>query len=337
MAEVPTYTAAEIIALAKGTANWYEYAKSGFQHVKNGQDDISTLQSAAFSGATPGWNAAIDTRWYVADTSSSTTTYTGATSPTATGSDSLFAGYRIFFNPANSNTGASTLNVSSSDAAVGIKKISGGAKVALVAGDLDDNSIHELVFDGTHWILLNPLVDALYQYGTIYVDAGAMSTTETAGAETGTNEYATNDVNWDYFAFDTGATEEQVQFKIVMPENWDRSTIKAKFYWSSASGSTAGDTVEWAIKATALANDDAIDASWGTEQVITDTVLAGTNGDLHLTSATPAITIAGSPALGEMVTFEVNRNTAGTDDMAEDAWLFGVLIQIKMTSTVAAW
>ena len=154
MAEVPTYTAAEIIALAKGTANWYEYAKSGFQHVKNGQDDISTLQSAAFSGATPGWNAAIDTRWYVADTSSSTTTYTGATNPTATGSDSLFAGYRIFFNPANTNTGASTLNVSSSDAAVDIKKISGGAKAALSAGDLDDNGIYELIFDGTDWIMV---------------------------------------------------------------------------------------------------------------------------------------------------------------------------------------
>ena len=122
-----------------------------------------------------------------------------------------------------------------------------------------------------------------------------------------------------------------------MPENWDRSTVKAKFYWSSATGSSAGDTCEWAIKATALANDDAIDASWGTEQVISDTVLAGTNGDLHITSATPAITVGGSPALGEMVTFEVNRNTAGTDNMAEDAWLFGVLIQIKMTNTVAAW
>ena len=36
-------------------------------------------------------------------------------------------------------------------------------------------------------------------------------------------------------------------------------------------------------------------------------------------------------------TSEVNRNTAGTDNMAEDAWLFGVLIQIKMTSTVSAW
>ena len=154
MAESPTYTTAQIIALAKGATNWYEHAKSGFQHVKNAQDDISTLQSAAFSGATPGWNAAIDTRWYVADTSSSTTTYTGTTSPSATGSDSLFAGYRIFFNPANTNTGASTLNVGSSDGAVNIKKISGGAKAALSAGDLDDNGIYELIFDGTDWLMV---------------------------------------------------------------------------------------------------------------------------------------------------------------------------------------
>ena len=156
MAESPTYTTAQIIALAKGATNWYEHAKSGFQHVKNAQDDISTLQSAAFSGATPGWNAAIDSRWYVADTSSSTTTYTGVTNPTATSSDSLFAGYRIFFNPANTNTGASTLNVGSSDGAVNIKKISGGAKAALSAGDLDDNGIYELTFDGTDWIMIAP-------------------------------------------------------------------------------------------------------------------------------------------------------------------------------------
>ena len=100
MAESPTYTTAQIIALAKGTTNWYEYAKSGFQHVKNNQDDISALSG----GGVPGWNAAIDSRWYVADTSSSTTTYTGVTNPTATSSDSLATGYSIIFKPAPTNT-----------------------------------------------------------------------------------------------------------------------------------------------------------------------------------------------------------------------------------------
>jgi len=160
MAEAPTYSLAQIIALAKGTTNWYEYAKSGAQHGKNNQDDISTLQSAAFSGATPGWQAAIDLRWYVADTSSSTTTYTGVTKPSATGSDSLFAGYFIIFKPATNNTGASTLNVASSDGAVDIKKISSGAKAALAANDLDSDTYAELIFDGTDWIMLNAPVTA---------------------------------------------------------------------------------------------------------------------------------------------------------------------------------
>ena len=183
---------------------------------------------------------------------------------------------------------------------------------------------------------LNTIADQ-YSYMTIWVDAGAMVSTTTAGADANTNEYGTNDVNWDYLAFDTGATEEQAQFKIVMPETWDLGTIKAKFYWSSASGSTAGDTVEWGLKGRSLSDDDAIDSAFGTEQVITDTVLAGTNGDIHVTAATPAITIGNTPALNDVCAFEVHRNTDGTDDMAEDAWLFGILLQIRTTSTVTAW
>ncbi len=156
MAEAPTYSLTQIIALAKGTTNWHEYAKSGAQHGKNNQDDISALSG----GGAPGWQAAIDLRWYVADTSSSTTTYTGVTKPTATGSNALFAGYFIIFKPATNNTGASTLNVASSDGAVDIKKITSGAKAALAAGDLDSDTYAELIFDGTDWIMLNAPVTA---------------------------------------------------------------------------------------------------------------------------------------------------------------------------------
>ena len=148
MAESPTYTTAQIIALAKGTTNWYEYAKSGFQHVKNNQDDISALSG----GGVPGWNAAIDSRWYVADTSSSTTTYTGVTNPTATSSDSLATGYSIIFKPATTNTGSSTLNVGTSDGAVTIKKVSSGTLQNLSAGDFDSDAFYLLAFDGTNWL-----------------------------------------------------------------------------------------------------------------------------------------------------------------------------------------
>ena len=175
-------------------------------------------------------------------------------------------------------------------------------------------------------------------YDHLYVDASQMVVCTTNGAAAlATNEYGTTTVDLRYFAFDTGATEERVQFKMPMPPSWDRGTIKAKFYWTSATGSTAGATVEWGLKAGALSDNDAINAAMGTAQVISDIVLANNGADLQVTAATPAITVGGSPALGDMIVFEIYRNTDGTDDMTEDAWLFGVAIQYQRSNTVAAW
>jgi hypothetical protein len=173
-------------------------------------------------------------------------------------------------------------------------------------------------------------------YETIWIPANTMTPTATNGAAAGTKEYATNDINMDYLAFD-GATEEFAEFQLPMPENWDRSTIKAKLFWSSAAGSTTADTVEWEIQAGALSNDDAIDAALETAQVISDALLADAGADLQISGATPAITVGGTPALGDLIHFKVSRNVGGTDDMTEDAWLFGVWIQYKCTNVVAAW
>jgi hypothetical protein len=172
-------------------------------------------------------------------------------------------------------------------------------------------------------------------YDTVWIGAGAMVPCTTNGAAASTEEYGTNDIDLDILAFDTGATEERAQFTLVMPETWDRSTVKVKFFWGNATGASAADTVEWGIKAGALSNDDAIDAALGGAVVITDTVIA--DGDLHVTSATPALTVGGTPALGDLIQFEVYRNTDGTDDMAEDAWLIGCWIQFLKTNTVSAW
>lgn len=175
-------------------------------------------------------------------------------------------------------------------------------------------------------------------YKTIYVPAALMHPRTTDGAAAAAvNEYATNDICLKYFAFGGGATEEAVQFATRMPEDWNLGTIKAKFDWSSASGSTSGDTVEWGLKAVALGDSDVIDEPLGTEQVISDTLLADDGTDLQLTDATPAITVDGTPALGDMIAFEAHRNTDGTDDMTEDAWLFGVWIQYLANVAPAAW
>ena len=180
-------------------------------------------------------------------------------------------------------------------------------------------------------------VASVYAYNTIFVPASAMTATTTNGALYGETELASNDLMKCYYAFDA-TTEEFVTFDVVMPENWDRGTVKAKFYWSSASGSTATtDTVEWEIGGVAISDNDALDAAITGAQVITDTLLANDGADLQVTSATPAITIAGTPALGDLVTFKISRNVGGTDNMTEDAWLFACLIQYKAANSVSAW
>lgn len=173
---------------------------------------------------------------------------------------------------------------------------------------------------------------------TFEMPAAGMVPNATNGPASGTTEKATNDVNFDYLAFDA-TTSELACFSTVPPEDWDRSTIKAKFYWTSATGSTTGDTVEWGLKAKFARNDDAIDAAWGTGQVISDALTADNGADLQISGATPAITIGGTGAAGCMVDFCVYRNVSGTDDMTEDAWLRSVVIEYSVSGTTSqlAW
>jgi len=189
------------------------------------------------------------------------------------------------------------------------------------------------------WINLFPLgiADIGLGYDVIWIPANAMSPLYTNGAAPASTEYPTNDIQCDYLAFDP-ATEEFAAFNIAMPEAWDLGTVKVKFYWIPVTSAGApGDTVEWKIAANAISNDDEVDTAMGTAQVISDAVLTGEAADLHITAATPALTIGGTPALGDMVHFKVSRNVSGTDTFAYDALLFGILIQIKKGVTVVAW
>lgn len=172
-------------------------------------------------------------------------------------------------------------------------------------------------------------------YHTQYVDAAAMVARTTNGAEAATEEYATNDVMVDHYLFDT-TTSEGVQFKWMLPDEWDRGTVKVKVFWDAASGASAADQVSWGVRAAAVSDDDAIDGSWGTAVTTDDTVTAV--GDCHVTPATGALTVGGTPALGDMTFFEVYRNVGGNDNMTEDAKLLGIAIQYGVdTSAASQW
>jgi hypothetical protein len=134
-------------------------------------------------------------------------------------------------------------------------------------------------------------------------------------------EFGTNDVDLYTLDFDADA-DEFAQVSVWMPTDWDGSTITAQFAWTAAS--STGDVV-WGLQGRAYANDDAVDQAWGTAQTVTDTLLA--TGDIHYTAESSAITLAGTPASGQLVQFRVYRDAdAGGDTLAADAQLLGVKI-----------
>jgi hypothetical protein len=79
-------------------------------------------------------------------------TYTASPTPVLTAYPSTIASYTIKINA--DNTGASTLNVNALGAK-DIKKYDGsGAKLALIAGELQQDQIYNIVYDGTDFIVL---------------------------------------------------------------------------------------------------------------------------------------------------------------------------------------
>ena len=177
---------------------------------------------------------------------------------------------------------------------------------------------------GTDFDLSADLRTGVYREG--YINAGAMVPRTTNGATSSTTELATNDIMYDSMDFDT-ATEQGVGFWIRLPAEWDASTVKLKADWTAASGS---GTVKWDFAARAYADSDALDQALGTEQGSTDTLI--TANDQHLSPATSALTIGGTPVAGEPIYFQVARDVA-TDTLGVDAQLIGVVLQYKESTT----
>lgn len=154
-----------------------------------------------------------------------------------------------------------------------------------------------------------------------FIPAGAFTPQITNGPAAGITEMATNLQPLDTLDFDT-TTQEFAVFPWAPPKRWALGTITFQAYWTAASG--AGG-VAWALQGVAVSNDDALAAAYGTEQVVTDTFILA--NDLHITSASSAITIAGTPADADMVWLRIKRVPANASDtLAVDAKLIGVKI-----------
>ena len=160
----------------------------------------------------------------------------------------------------------------------------------------------------------------------IWVPATAMYTRTTNGAAAGTAEMATNKNMFRTFDFDT-TTQEFVQFEIFFPKSWNLGTVTFQPVLSHASGS---GNVVFGLAGVARSNDDAGDVAFGTAQTSDTTV--GTANDIYIGAESSAITIAGTPAAGDTVQFQVNR-TVASDNLGVDARLHGIRLHFTTNAS----
>lgn len=162
---------------------------------------------------------------------------------------------------------------------------------------------------------------------TIWVPAVAMVTRTTNGAAAGSTESATNKIMSKTLDFDA-STIEYAQFTVAFPKGWNLSTVTAQFFWRSTN---TGNCI-WGIQGIATSDDDVTDTAFGTAVTVTDGVTATT--DTMVSAETSACTIAGTPAAGDIVQFQVYRDASnGSDTLAVDALLVGVKLYFTTNAT----
>ena len=187
----------------------------------------------------------------------------------------------------------------------------------------------------------NPLVidstnSKLYFYNGSWVQAGGGGGTSitnvwipaaqwiprtTTGCGIDSREQATGNINTDELLFDT-ATIEYAQAMVTMPSNYNNGTLTARFSWTASAG-TASQTVTWAIRGRAFGDNVALGQTYTTAaQSVTDAYFSA--NQMHISDATSAVTIDGTPAANKPIIFEIYRDTA--DSLSADARLLGVEI-----------
>ena len=157
---------------------------------------------------------------------------------------------------------------------------------------------------------------------SIWVPATAMYPTNTGGcAAIALTE--TTAARPDMYTLDFDASsDENAQFSVAFPSYWNEGTITYQAYWTTTATDTDG--VAWSLAGVAVSDNDTIDVAFGTAVVVTDDAL-GAAEDLMVTAESGAVTIAGSPAAGDLCYFNIERDVSdANDDMAEDANLIGI-------------
>lgn len=168
------------------------------------------------------------------------------------------------------------------------------------------------------------------KYKTKFIPGDAFQPSTTNGSAYATlYETTTNKNNIRYMDFAKDAIQ-YAEATWMLPLNWDGGTITAQFFWTCTGGSSSAGIV-WGLKGRSFGNNELLDQELGTAQTVTDTW--ETDLANHKTSETSAITLAGTPAAGELIHLKAYREgTATADNLAVSARLLGVVIKYSVNS-----
>lgn len=188
-----------------------------------------------------------------------------------------------------------------------------------------------LTYDGTssRW-RLNRNNNALEQgRRKIFIPSHIIDPRISNGPSVGFVEMATNKNNIMTIDFDW-TNQEFAHFSYSFGNSWDKGTISFQPVWSHVTASTNFGIV-WALQAVAVSDGDTLDVAYGTEQTSTDT--GGTANVDYTGPESAAITVAGSPANGDTIMFQIKRNpTDGGDTIQVDGRLWGLWIYYNISS-----
>lgn len=176
---------------------------------------------------------------------------------------------------------------------------------------------YDRVFDNTL-----ALYDSVRGVHELYVPAAAMRPLPTGGS--GWPEDATSTNTIAGMPFDP-TTSEGAYFWIALPKGWNLGTITGQFYTFNKAGGS-GNFV-FSLAGVACSDDDSISASLGTAQQVTDAALAAY--DVQVGAETAAVTLAGTPAAGDLVLLVVKRLPAdAADTYGSDVYLSGIKLRL---------
>ena len=155
---------------------------------------------------------------------------------------------------------------------------------------------------------------------TIWIPAAAMYPETTNGCASLAQVELSNGPELKCLDFDKGS-DEHAQFTIAFPKSWNEGTITFQAFFTATSTDTG--TSAWGLAGLSLSDSGDLNTAFGTTVVATAKAHSGTSNDLDISAESGNVTIAGSPAAGDLCIFQVLRDVSA-DDLDADSRLLGI-------------